>query len=246
VVAKSPTADLVDGGIGSNIDIRTVRELDGPAFLSVRIDGHVEESSWTVSPDIAVSGRWRRADDRLGVVGGVSTDTREVRYDRFQIQRYRDLDVAGQRVAVANDLRTTVEREQRARATAFVGVEWRMAPESTLDLDVLASRFDNAIREDRIVYDLGDRATTDALDPASVRVSRGVLTAGQVTGGRISNNTEISDQAHDSVSASLALRTRVGAWRLSPRISLSRARSGLDTPLAADRGGVAGGGRLRL
>jgi TonB-dependent receptor len=231
VVAKSPTADLVDGGIGSNIDIRTVRGLDGPAFLSMRVDAHAEESSRTVSPDVAVSGRWRRADDRLGVVGGVSTDTREVRYDRFQIQRYRDLDVAGQRAAVANDLRTTVEQEQRARATAFVGVEWRMAPESTLDLDVLASRFDNAIREDRIVYELGDRATADALDPASLRVSRGLLTAGHVTGGRISNNTEISDQAHDSVSASLALRTRIGPWRLSPRISASRARSGLDTPL---------------
>ena len=156
VVAKSATADLVDGGIGSNIDIRTSRGLEGCPYLSVRVDAHADARSGAVSPDVAVSGRWRRADDRLGVVAGVSTERREVQYDRFQIPRYRDIVVAGLPLAVPDDVRTTVEQEQRARATAFVGVEWRAAPAVTLYLDALASRFDNAIREDRVVYGVGD------------------------------------------------------------------------------------------
>jgi TonB-dependent receptor len=230
VLAKSPTADLIDGGIGSNIDIRTVRGLDGPAYVSARIDGHIEERSGVVSPDVAISGRWRRGDGDLGVVAGVSTETREVRYDRFQIQRWRDIRIGGRAVLTPNDLRTTIERENRHRATAFAGLEWRPAPETTVELNALASRFDNTIREDRIVYAIGDRAATTALDPASLVVTEGVLTAARLT-GLLSNNTEISDQAHDSLSLNLSAQTRLGAWSLSPRVSWSRARSGLDTPL---------------
>jgi iron complex outermembrane receptor protein len=62
-------------------------------------------------------------------------------------------------------------------------------------------------------------------------VTDGVMTAARLTAGQLSNNTEISDQAHDSLSLNLSAQTRLGAWSLSPRLSWSRARSGLDTPL---------------
>lgn len=230
VVAKSATADLVDGGIGSNIDIRTVRGLEGPSYFSIRADAHAEVRSDTVSPDVAVSGRWRRADDRLGVVAGVSTERREVQYDRFQASRYRDLTLRGVSLAVPEDIRTTVEQEQRARSTAFVGVEWRVAPATTLYLDALASRFDNAIREDRVVYTIGDYAA-QALTAEGARIEKGVLVGGRIAAGQIGNNLEVSDQAHDNVSLSLAMKTEAGVWSLEPRISLSSARSNLDTPL---------------
>ena len=230
VVAKSATADLVDGGIGSNIDIRTVRGLEGPTYLAIRADAHAEARSGEISPDIAISGRWRRADDRLGVVGGVSAERREVQYDRFQIQRYRDITVGGQALAVPDDVRTTVEQEQRARATAFVGVEWRAAPDVGVYLDALASRFDNAIREDRIVYTIGDYAA-QALTAGSARIEGRTLVGGQITAGQISNNLEVSDQAHDNVSLSLAMKADAAGWSLEPRLSVSNARSNLDTPL---------------
>uniref|UniRef100_B0T7R6 TonB-dependent receptor n=1 Tax=Caulobacter sp. (strain K31) TaxID=366602 RepID=B0T7R6_CAUSK len=228
VVAKSATADIVDGGIGANIDIRTVRGLEGASYLSFRADAHAEARSGAVSPDLAVSGRWRRVDGRLGVVGGLSTERREVQYDRLQIQRYRNVVMNGQVLAVPDDVRTTVEQEQRARATAFVGVEWRVAPTASLYFDVLASRFDNAIREDRIVYTIGDYATSALAEP---RVVEGSLVGGRITAGQISNNLEVSDQVHDNVSLSLAMKALVGDWRLEPRLSVSNADSNLDTPL---------------
>lgn len=230
VVAKSATADLVDGGIGSNIDIRTVRGLEGGAYLSFRADAHAEVRSGAVSPDVAISGRWRRGDDRLGVVGGLSTERREVQYDRFQIMRYRDIVVGEQTLAVPDDVRTTVEQEQRARATAFVGVEWRPSPTVSVYVDALASRFDNAIREDRIVYAIGDYAAS-ALASDGARIVGGSLAGGRITGGQISNNLEVSDQTHENVSASLALKAELADWSVEPRLSLSNARSNLDTPL---------------
>lgn len=230
VVAKSATADLVDGGIGSNIDIRTVRGLEGPSYLSIRADARAEVRSGVVSPDVAVSGRWRRADDRLGVVAGLSSERREVQYDRFQASRYREFVVGGQPLAAPEDIRTTVEQEQRARSTAFVGVEWRVSPVTTLYLDALGSRFDNAIREDRVVYAIGDYLS-QALAADGLRIHDGALVGGRIAAGQIGNNLEVSDQAHNNLSLSLAMKTQAGDWRLEPRLSLSSARSNLDTPL---------------
>ena len=230
VVAKSATADLVDGGIGSNIDIRTVRGLEGASYLSIRADAHAELRSDAVSPDVAISGRWRRADGRLGVVAGVSTERREVQYDRFQVSRYRDLIVNGASLTVPEDIRTTIEQEQRARTTAFAGVEWRVAPSVTLYLDTLASRFDNSIREDRIVYGIGDYAA-QALAAGDARIEGRTLLGGRIAAGEIGNNLEVSDQVHENVSLSLAMKADVGGWTLEPRLSLSSARSNLDTPL---------------
>lgn len=230
VVAKSATADLVDGGIGSNIDIRTVRGLEGPSYLSLRADAHAEARSGAVSPDVAVSGRWRRVDGRLGLVAGVSTERREVQYDRFQVSRYRDLVVNGAPLTTPEDIRTTVEQEQRARTTVFVGAEWRVAPTATLYVDALASRFDNSIREDRIVYTIGDYAA-QVLAAGGARIEGRTLLGGRVTAGEIGNNLEVSDQVHENVSLSLAAKADAGAWTLEPRLSLSSARSNLDTPL---------------
>jgi len=230
VVAKSATADLVDGGIGSNIDIRTVRGLEGPSYLSIRADAHAEVRSGAISPDVAISGRWRRADDRLGVVAGVSTERREVQYDRFQISRYRDFVINGQPLTAPEDVRTTVEQEQRARTTAFVGAEWRVAPTVMLYLDTLVSRFENGIREDRIVYGIGDYVA-QAVATGDARIKDGVLAGGRIAAGQIGNNLEVSDQVHDNVSLSLSMKADAGAWSLEPRLSLSSARSNLDTPL---------------
>lgn len=230
VVAKSATADIVDGGIGSNIDIRTVRGLEGPSYLSLRADAHAEVRSGKVSPDLAISGRWRRGDDRLGVVAGASTERREVQYDRFQVSRYRDFVIGGAPVTFPEDIRTTIEQEQRARATAFIGVEWQAAPAVTLYLDALASRFNNGIREDRVVYGIGDFAD-QVLAAGDAKFEGRTLVGGRVDAGQISNNLEVSDQVHDNVSASLAMKADIGAWTLEPRLSLSSARSNLETPL---------------
>jgi len=230
-LTKTASADLIDGGIGSNIDIRTVRGLEGRPFLSGQVAGHLETRSQALSPDLTLSGRWRDGSRRFGLVGGVSAQEREVQYDRLQTQRYRDLVLDGRTVAVPNDLRTTIEREDRDRVSAFLGLQWRPNPDLGVTFDTLVSRFGNAIREDRIVYEFGDRLANGSLVPGSLRVEDGVLTAATITDGRISNNLEVSDQTHDNLATSLAVEATVGDWRLRPRLSYSRAVSGLGIPL---------------
>lgn len=227
-LTKSSTPDLIDGGIGSNIDIETSGGLDGDPFLSVRLGGAAEARTGRFSPDLAVAGRVVSADGNRGLIAGVSQEERSVRYDRFQIMRYSDMIVDGRSLTVPNDVRTTVERESRRRRSAFVGADWRGSPDVRLDFDGLISTFDNGIREDRLVYGLGDKLKAP---DAIIRTEDDVVTAARVVDGRIDNNTEISDQSHLNVAASLGAEIRLGGWRLTPRLSASLARSVLDTPL---------------
>ena len=227
-LTKSATPDLIEGGIGSNIDIQTVGGLDGDGFLSLRLGATAEARTQDGPPEPSIAGRHVSDSGQWGVVVGLSEEARSVVYDRFQIQRYRDMQIGDQIVSAPNDVRTTVEQEERRRRSAFVGVDARVSEELSLDLDLLASTFDNAIREDRLVYGLGERL----LAPGSVVTIRdGVVTGAEVVAGRIDNNTEVSDQDHLNLVLSVGADARIGDWRLTPRVSVSSADSVLDTPL---------------
>jgi len=227
-LTKSATPDLIDGGIGSNIDIETAGGLGGEPFLSVRLGAEAEERTGRLSPDLSIAGRLVSADGDRGVVAGVSQEERSVRYDRFQIMRYGETVIDGRPLIVPNDIRTTVERENRRRRSAFVGADWRVSPELTLDVDALVSTFDNAIREDRLVYGLGERLGRPG---STFALRNGEVVAAKVADGRIDNNTEISDQDHLNLIVSAGAEMTLGDWRLTPRVSGSLARSVLDTPL---------------
>jgi len=227
VLTKSASAELVDGGIGSNIDIRTVRGLDGPAYLAVELAARGEARTTGLHPEWTLSGRWRT--DNLGVVAGLARESREVQFDRLQTQRYRSLLLDGRPVAVPNDFRTTLEREDRDRLSLFTGIEWRPSNRLALTLDALASRFGNAIREDRLAYELGDRVLATSV--SDLRVEDGVLVGATIRAGRLSSNLEMSDQRHDNISISVAADAVTGDWRLRPRLTWSRALSELDLPL---------------
>lgn len=227
-LTKSATADLMEGGIGSNIDIKTAGGLDGDPFLSLRLGGEATTHDGRISPDLSVGGRWVSSGGSAGLVAGLSQEQRSVRYDRFQVMRYGEIVVDGRPLAVPTDLRTTVESEDRRRRSGVVGADWQVSPDLRLDLDALVSTFDNAIREDRLVFGLGQRLGTLG---AIQRIDDEVVTAGRIAAGRIDNNTEFSDQSHLNIAASLGAELRRGKWRLAPRLSVSSARSVLDTPL---------------
>ena len=227
-LTKSATADLIDGGIGANIDIETSGGLDGDGFASIRVGGGREGRIGAFRPDISVAGRVVSDDGDRGLVAGLSQERRSVRYDRFQIMRYSRLAVGGTVVDAPNDVRTTIESEDRRRRSAFFGADWRVSPDFRLDFDALVSTFDNAIREDRLVYGLGQRL---ALPSTDLRIEHGVVVGARIATGRIDNNTEFSDQAHMNIATSMGAEVGAGDWTLTPRLSISRAHSVLDTPL---------------
>lgn len=227
-LTKSATPDLIEGGIGSNIDIETIRGLDGNPFLSLRVGAATEARARDPRLNLSVAGRVVGPDKGWGLVGGLSQEGRSVIYDRFQVGRYVPVTVEGRAVAAPSDLRTTVEREDRLRRSLFLGGEWEASPLVRLRFDSLVSTFDNAIREDRLAYGLGARLEERG---ASAMVRDSVVTGGAVVAGEIDNNTEFSRQGHLNFILVGKAEIMLGEWTVTPRISVSQARSRLDTPL---------------
>ena len=231
VVTKSPTADLIDGGIGANIDIVTVKPLDKGNFASRRLFASYDERASHVTPNGSVSAGWTNAAETFGLIASVSYQRRDVQFDRFQTFGYDTLDIDGQEdIQVADGWTTTVEEEKRRRLSYLASLQWRPRDNLEIHSDFLYSNFNNRIAENRITYGIG-AFVEDHLVPGSARIRDGVLYAGTFDGGRIYRNAEYSEQTHRNQSFSIGADWEAGSWTVSPTFSFSEAESDLDVPL---------------
>ena len=232
VVAKTPSASEIDGGIGSNIDIRTARALDMDPFVTARAFAHYEGRTEAYTPNGSLSGAWRNADNSFGVIAGASLQTRDVQFDRLQHFGYTNRTINGQTVSVPNDVVLTLEQEERKRVSGLVGLDWRPTDAVRLTWDTLYSNFNNNIDEDRVSFSWGGRSDfTQRLMAGSERIVDGVLYAGTINGGRIDRNAEYSEQEHQNLFTKLTLNWDVAGWNVRPALSYSEALSDLTTPL---------------
>ncbi|AQR63412.1 TonB-dependent receptor [Brevundimonas sp. LM2] len=240
VVTKSPTADLIDGGIGSNIDIRTADALATEPFATARAFTHYEERTEEHTPNGSISAGWRNAERTFGVVGGVSLATRHVQFDRVQTTGYTNRVINGATVSVPNEIQMTLEQEERTRLSAMAGLSWKPTDSFALRADALYSRFNNVIDEDRLSFGFGGRSDfTTRFVASSARVVDGVLYAGQINGGRIDRNAEYSEQQHENLFVKLQADWDVLGWTVTPSISYSEAISFLPVPLQRISGATA-------
>ncbi|MGK6320683.1 TonB-dependent receptor [Sphingomonas sp. DT-204] len=229
VVTKSPTADLVENGIGSNVDIRLINPLERDSFLAMNAFAGYEERTDTVNPNGTVSAGWRNADRTFGVLGGVSYSRREVQFDRLRTG-WDTATIPGLgELRVPGDAQPYLEIEDRERLSAVVGMQWRPAPNLEIDIDGLYSQFNNEVTERRLTYYIPSQLSR--LDLSTAVVEDGRLVAGTIRGARIRNYSEFLDQSHENLQVNGTVRLDLGGWRIEPRVSYARARSELDTPI---------------
>lgn len=240
VVTKAPTADLIDGGIGSNIDIRTADALETRPFATYRAFAHYEERTEEYTPNGSLSASWRNADRTFGIIAGVSAQTRTVQFDRLQSFGYTNRTVNGQTVAVPNDIVLTLEREDRTRISGMAGLSWRPTDTFKVRLDGLYSNFNNVIDEDRTSFQWGGLSDfSTRLVASSARVVDGVLYAGTINGGRIDRSAEFSEQEHQNLFVKAEAEWDLAGWIITPSVSYSEALSELVLPLQRISGGTA-------
>ncbi len=240
VITKAPSANMMEGGIGSNVDIRTLNPLDRDNFFSATIETNFEEHSDTLSPKGSLATGWQNSSGTFGVMGGVSYQQREVQFERFGNgwgTLGDDEDTVASLgdntflvgVTVPGDFQTTLEQEKRDRMSAVGGLQWIASDNLELDMDLLYSQFNNEIAERRLTYQTF--GYWDNLNPDTAVIENGRLLAGTLNGARIRNTTEFSDQAHENIILISSLKYTVAGWELEPKLSFSRATSDLETPL---------------
>ncbi|OYW49260.1 MAG: hypothetical protein B7Y36_12135 [Novosphingobium sp. 28-62-57] len=229
VVTKSPTADLVEGGIGSSVDIRLINPLDRASFIAATAFGGYEERTDTANPNGALTAAWRNRDETFGVIAGVSYSKREVQFDRLR-NGWSTATIAGLgTVRVPGDVQPYLELENRERISGIVGVQWRPSPGFEIDIDGLYSKFNNETIERRLTYFIPSRIAQ--LDLSTAVVEDGRLVAGTIRGARMRNYAEYMDQAHENLQLNATVKLDLGGWQVEPRFSYAQARSDLDTPI---------------
>lgn len=229
VVTKSPTADLVEGGIGSSVDIRLIKPLDRSPFLAVSAYGGYEERTDKLQPNGAISAGWRNNAHTFGVLAGLSYTKRNVQFDRLRLG-WQDTAVPGfGTIRAPGDAQPYLEFENRERISAVAGLQWGPADGIEVKLDGLFSQFNNETTERRLTYYIPSQIAR--LDPATAVVRDGRLLAGTIRGARIRNYAEYMDQSHRNLQLNGTVKLDLAGWRIEPRFSYARATSDLDTPI---------------
>ncbi|MFK4872818.1 TonB-dependent receptor [Novosphingobium sp. ZW T3_23] len=229
VVTKSPTADLVESGIGSTVDIRLIKPLDRESFVAANAFAGYEERTDSFNPNGTISAGWRNSDRTLGLLAGLSYSRRKVQFDRLRMG-WQEEEVEGLgTVRAPGDAQPYLETEDRERLSAVAGLQWRPSSTFEIDIDGLFSQFNNETTERRLTYYIPSQLSR--LDLSTAVVEDGRLVAGTIRGARIRNYSEYMDQSHQNLQLNATVKLDLGDWHIEPRVSYARARSDLDTPI---------------
>ncbi|WP_165187799.1 TonB-dependent receptor [Caulobacter soli] len=228
-VVKTPTADMDEGALGGNINIKTFKPLDvgHKAAFSIRETyGDVRKKA-----DPSASGllSWTNADSTLGVLASGLYDERHVRNDRlyqvgWNLDKFKNTLGAG--FYTPSRTRPTIETEHRKLYSGAVTGQWKPNSDFQTDLDVLVTRLD--VDYDEFGLDIYPDDTTFA---TPVFVAGSQKTVGDtVVGGTINNvrwmaSRETSLNRHDLTAVGLKQAWTPGAWSFNAEYAYSRARS---------------------
>ena len=138
-VYKAPTADLVEGGIGGVIDMRTRRPFD---FAGSKVAGTLKGTyadlvgKSNVEGSVLISNRWKLDAGEFGALLSLSTQKRNYRFDTQDIGGPAAL-ADGSGVQAPTGQWVAYQFGERDRSAISAALQWRpsAAAEYTLDLN---------------------------------------------------------------------------------------------------------------
>jgi len=145
-VYKASTADLVEGGLGGLVDLRTRRPLDLPGLtVGGSLRGTYSDSIKKATPSgsVFVSDKWRTGIGEIGLLGSFSYQDRKYRQDidstgaptpRFDL-------IPGQTVFAPNGNNQVLVVGERERIGANVALQWRPTPDLEFTVEGQYQRF---------------------------------------------------------------------------------------------------------
>ncbi|MBJ6123429.1 TonB-dependent receptor [Sphingomonas mollis] len=145
-VFKSPTADLIEGGLGGSVDIRTRRPMDFAGFTaSATLRNNYADSVKKSAPSasLLLSNRWETGIGEIGLLGAVSYQERKYRQDLNSTGAPlpRNDAIAGQSVFAPNGANQVLVVGKRERIGGNVALQWRPTPELEMLLEGQYQRF---------------------------------------------------------------------------------------------------------
>ncbi len=228
-VVKSPTADMDEGALGGNINIKTFKPLDlgDKAAFSVRETYNDVRKKADPSSSGLVS--WTSADNTLGLLASGLYDQRHNRTDRLYQSGWnlnRFTSVLGAGLYTPTRTRPTVETEKRKLYSGAISGQWKPNGDFQTDVDLLITRLD--VDYDEFGLDIYPDDSTFAVPSfvaGSQKVVGDTVVAGTINNVRWMGSRETSLNRHDLAIFGVKQAWTPGAWAFNLEYGFSRARS---------------------
>lgn len=228
-VVKTPTADMDEGALGGNINIKTFKPFDlgNKAAFSLRETYNDVREKADPSGSGLIS--WTNADKTLGLLASGLYDERHTRTDRLYMVGW-NLDkftsVLGKGLYTPTRTRPTIETEHRKLYSGALSGQWKPRSDLQTDVDVLVTRLDAGYDEFGLdIYPDDTTFATPQFVPGSQKVVGDSVVAGTINNVRWMASRETSLNRHDLYVLGIKQTWTPGAWRFNAEYGYSRARS---------------------
>lgn len=228
-VVKTPTADMDDGALGGNINIKTFKPLDLGNKIVASLRG--TRNSVADKNGFSASGlaSWKNQDGTLGILVSGMYDDSYVRTDRlYQIgwNLNKFTSVLGSGLYTPSRTRTTIETEHRKMASGTLALQWKPSDDLQTDIDLLVTRLDVDFDEFGLdIYPDDTTFRTPAFVAGSQKIVGDTVQAGTINNVRWMASRETSLNRHDLTAFGITQRWTPGNWDFKADFAYSRARS---------------------
>jgi TonB-dependent receptor len=230
-VVKSPTADMTEGALGGNIDVKTFHPLDVGTRTTLNLRGTYTTQTEKVKPNATVLTSYKSKDGTFGILAGAQYWRKAVRNDRFMnfgwnVDKFAS--VLGSGFYTPTRTRPTIETEDRKRISGILSAQWRPTDELETTLDVLATRLDVAYDEFGIDIYLDDTSVAGhkpTLVAGSQKIEGNTVVGATINDVRFMASREYSLDRHDLLTIGLKQQWNHDRWHLSGTVNWSGAHS---------------------
>jgi TonB-dependent receptor len=228
-VVKTPTADMDEGALGGNINIKTFKPFDLGKKAAFSVRETYNDVRKKADPSASGLVSWTNETKTLGLLASGLYDERHVRNDRlymvgWNLDKFKS--VLGSGLYTPTRTRPTIETEHRKLYSGAISGQWKPNGDFQTDVDVLMTRLD--VDFDEFGLDIYPDDTTFAV-PTFVAGSQKVV-GDTVVGGTINNvrwmgSRETSLNRHDLAIFGIKQAWTPGDWTFNAEYGYSRARS---------------------
>ncbi len=235
-VAKTPTADSLDGGIAATIDVKTAQPLDlGGRRAVVNAEAIHESNPDSVQPHLSAFFSDTFSEDRVGLALGVDYSKRDLQVERFEAFGFEN-GVEANRVPqldynVDGDFNDTfrfnhasnygMDLGDRERKSVMASLQFRPNEAFEGRADILYSEFDTDA-----LFPVNSHRFTNNLGPVvgSIQDGNGALISLDSDGVDHRNNARTGQEEDELRAWGLGGTYAVGDWTLDGELSYGKSK----------------------
>lgn len=183
---KSPSADMIEGGLGGTVNLRTRMPFDADGQqISVSAKANqgdqIEETNGEYSG--LYSNRWETGVGDFGILVNASTSDLSTRSDQVYSRAYMPRTIGGDDVWVSKGVDWRRNDHESTREGGYLALQWAPNDDTELYFTAFQTKFDNVYDENAFFLEghNGDQALVPTADNDWAYSANGAMESGTVT-----------------------------------------------------------------